>query len=111
MMRGSLVVAVIGPGALTFDLSIPCEVFGLDRSDISAPWYDFRLVTTEPGPVRTSTGFTIETPYGLDEVDRAATVIIPGWSDPEDRASPALVASLNAARGRGARIVSLCTGA
>jgi hypothetical protein len=59
-MRGSRVAAVIGHGALTFDLSIPCEVFGLDRSDIASPCYEFRLVAAEPGPVRTSTGFTIE---------------------------------------------------
>ena len=108
---GSLVVAVIGQGALTFDLSIPCEVFGLDRSDIAAPWYEFRLVAEAPGPVRTSTGFTIHTPYGLDDLDRAATVIVPGWSDPDHRASPALMAKLAAARDRGARVVSLCTGA
>jgi len=108
---GSLVVAVIGQGALTFDLSIPCEVFGLDRSDIAAPWYEFRLVAEAPGPVRTSTGFTIHTPYGLDDVDRAATVIVPGWSDPDHRATPALMAKLAAARERGARVVSLCTGA
>jgi len=59
-MRGSRVAAVIGHGALTFDLPIPCEVFGLDRSDIASPWYEFRLVAAEPGPVHTSTGFTIE---------------------------------------------------
>jgi hypothetical protein len=58
-MRGSR-VAVIGHGALTFDLPIPCEVFGLDRSDIASPCYEFRLVAAEPGPVRTSTGFTTE---------------------------------------------------
>ena len=30
------VAAVVDQGALTFDLSIPCEVFGLDRSDIAS---------------------------------------------------------------------------
>ncbi len=110
-MRGSRVAAVIGPGALTFDLSIPCEVFGLDRSDIAAPWYEFRLVAEGSSAVRTLTGFTIDTPYRLDQLDDAQTVIVPGWSDPEDRPSPGLVAALRAAHDRGARVVSLCTGA
>ena len=47
------VAAVIDQGALTFDLAIPCEVFGLDRSDIVSPWYEFRLVAAGSTPVRT----------------------------------------------------------
>ena len=35
------VAAVIDQGALTFDLAIPCEVFGVDRRDIVDPWYEF----------------------------------------------------------------------
>jgi hypothetical protein len=30
-----LVAAVVGQGALTFDLAVPGEVFGLDRSDMA----------------------------------------------------------------------------
>ena len=30
------VAAVIDQGALTFDFAIPCEIFGLDRSDNSS---------------------------------------------------------------------------
>ena len=32
-----VVAAVVDQGALTFDFAIPCEVFGLDRSDIVDP--------------------------------------------------------------------------
>src|SRR5262245_48999979 len=105
------VAAVIGAGALTFDLAVPCEVFGLDRSDIDDPWYDFRLVSADETPIRTSTGFTIDTPYRLADVEAAGTVIVPGWCDPEQRPSADLVAALLAAHARGARVVSLCTGA
>jgi AraC family transcriptional regulator, transcriptional activator FtrA len=106
-----LVAAVVGQGAHTFDLAVPCEVFGLDRSDIARPWYDFRLVAVEPPPLRTSTGFTIDTPYRLADLATADTVIVPGWSDPEHRAPPELIDALRAAQRRGARVVSLCTGA
>jgi len=88
------VAAVIDQGALTFDLAIPCEVFGLDRSDIASPWYEFRLVAAGSTPVRTQTGFTIDTPYGLDALRDADTVIVPGWADTEQAPSPALCAAL-----------------
>jgi len=105
------VAAVIDEGALTFDLSIPCEVFGLDRSDISDPWYEFMLCAAGKSPVRTQTGFTIDTPFRLRDLRRAETIIVPGWIDPDVPPSPALVRELRAAHERGARVVSLCTGA
>lgn len=107
----SVVAAVIDEGALTFDLAIPCEVFGLDRSDIVAPWYEFMVVAAGSSPVRTQTGFLLDTPFGLGELARADTIIVPGWSDPDVLPSPELCDALCAAHARGARIVSLCTGA
>src|SRR5262249_57045451 len=103
--------AVIAQGALTFDLSIPCEVFGLDRRDIADPWYEFLLVAAGERRVRTQTGFVIETGHGLEELERADTIVVPGWADPELEPSPALVDALVRAHGRGVRLVSLCTGA
>src|SRR5829696_3164852 len=105
------VAAVIEQGALTFDFAIPCEVFGLDRSDIVDPWYEFLVVAAGDQSVRTQTGFVIEAPHGLDALERADTIVVPGWSDPEDEPSDALKESLVAAHDRGARLVSLCTGA
>ena len=105
------VAAVVDQGALTFDLSIPCEVFGLDRSDIASPWYEFLLVAAGKTPVRTQTGFLLDTPHGLEDLDRADTVIVPGWSDPAQPPSDPLCGALQAAHARGARVVSLCTGA
>jgi AraC family transcriptional activator FtrA len=105
------VAAVIDQGALTFDFAIPCEVFGLDRSDIVDPWYEFLVVAAGDRSVRTQTGFVIEAPHGLEELERADTIVVPGWSDPEHEPSDALKESLVAAHERGARLVSLCTGA
>jgi AraC family transcriptional activator FtrA len=105
------VAAVIGEGALTFDLAVPCEVFGLDRSDLGVDWYRFLLVSADPSPITTSTGFRLDTPHRLDALAGAGTVVVPGWCDPEVRPSAALVAALTAAHRAGARIVSLCTGA
>src|SRR4051794_29976665 len=105
------VAAVIDEGALTFDLAIPCEVFGLDRSDIVNPWYEFLVVAAGERRVRTQTGFVVEAPHGLDRLEGADTIVVPGWSDPDDEPSDALKQALRDAHGRGARVVSLCTGA
>ena len=88
------VAAVIDQGALTFDLAIPCEVFGVDRRDIVEPWYEFLVVAAGTTPVRTQTGFTIDTRHRLRDLDRAETIVVPGWSDPDDRPSAGLCAAL-----------------
>src|SRR3954454_9944936 len=105
------VAAVIDQGALTFDFAIPCEVFGVDRRDIADPWYELLVVAAGDRRVRTQTGFAIEAPHGLCALARADTIVVPGWGDPELPPSPALVRALGAAHERGARIVSICTGA
>ena len=105
------VAAVIDQGALTFDFAIPCEIFGLDRSDIVEPWYEFLVVAAGDRRVRTQTGFVIEVPHRLKALDRADTIVVPGWADPEMEPSDALKESLVRAYDRGARLVSVCTGA
>jgi transcriptional regulator GlxA family with amidase domain len=104
------VAAVAGEGCLTFDLAVPCEVFGWDRSYLGVEWYDFKVVAVDPPPLRTVTGFTIDTPHRLDELEAADTIIIPGWADPDVPPSPELVEALHAAHDRGARIASICIG-
>lgn len=105
------VAAVVDQGALTFDFAIPCEVFGIDRSDIASPWYEFLVVAAGERRVRTQTGFTIEAPHGLAALDRADTIVVPGWTSPEVEPDAKLVAALRRAHRRNARIVSICTGA
>ena len=61
--------------------------------------------------MRTQTGFVIEAPHGLDALERADTIVVPGWSDPEMEPSDALKEALVLAYDRGARLVSVCTGA
>ena len=105
------VAAVVDQGALTFDFAIPCEVFGLDRSDIASPWYEFLVVAAGDRRVRTQTGFVIEAPHDLAALDGADTIVVPGWVSPAVDPSAELVAALQRAHRRGARIVSICTGA
>jgi AraC family transcriptional regulator, transcriptional activator FtrA len=105
------VAAVVDQGALTFDFAIPCEVFGLDRRDIVDPWYEFLVVAAGNRRIRTQTGFDLIAPHGLEALERADTIIVPGWSDPDVEPSTGLKNALVDAHERGARVVSLCTGA
>ena len=109
--RRHTVAAVIADGVAPFELAVGCEVFGIDRSELVDPWYRFLVCAAETTPVRTSVGFTIDTPYGLDEVRRADTVIVPAWSPADRELPPGLADALHAAHRRGARILSVCSGA
>ena len=50
-------------------------------------------------------------PTASSALERADTIVVPGWSDPDDEPSDELKGALVAAHDRGARVVSLCTGA
>jgi AraC family transcriptional regulator, transcriptional activator FtrA len=108
--RQRTVAAVIGDGVLTFDFACACEVFGYDRSDIVTPWYRFLIVSQDPPPIRTSTGFMMSPELGLDALEEADTVIVPGWADDLRPPRPETIAALQAAYDRGARIASVCIG-
>lgn len=102
--------AVIYAGVHPFELAVPCEVFGLDRSELGVPWYDFFVASVDPPPVGTFVeGFSINTAYGLDDLARADTLVFPGWD--LDRPVPApLIKAVRDAEVRGARLLSVCTG-
>ena len=94
---------------VAFDLSTPAEVFSLAWSR-HEPLYETTTCAVQRGPVRTTSGFTIEAEAGLDRLDGADTVLVPGYRGLEAPPEAAL-AALRTAAGRGARIASICTGA
>lgn len=107
--KRQLVAAVVSDGFALFELSIVSEVFGSDYSSIVPGWYRFALCTASPSPVRSSHGLAVEVEHGLEVLRRADTVvIIPTRTSVP---SPELVEGLVRAHRRGARIVSICTGA
>jgi transcriptional regulator GlxA family with amidase domain len=106
------VAAVIGHETSPFELAVACEVFGIDRSeDFGVPWYRFMVVAAEEPPIRAATGFTIDTPYRLDSLRKADTIVVPARSGAPEAMAPQLIDALRAAHRRGARILSVCTGA
>lgn len=109
--RAPRVVAVVAfDGISPFHLSVPCAVFGEDRTAGGVPRYEVLVCSADPGPIRTSAGFSIAGSRPLTALRRAATVIVPSWRDPLEAPPPALLSELRAAHRRGARIVGLCLG-
>jgi AraC family transcriptional regulator, transcriptional activator FtrA len=102
-----LVVTVLAPGANPFEFAVSCEVFGLRRPELDVEWYEHRLATTVD-PLVVHGGWTVSTPFGLEALTDADTVVVPAcpMEVPRD-----LAAALRAAYDRGARIVSFCSGA
>ncbi len=94
-----------------FELGVLCEVFGVDRPDDPLlPSFDFALCTARPGPVRTVSGFDLVVEHGLERIATADLVALPairrGVEVPVE-----LVEALRAAAARGARLMSVCSGA
>ncbi|MFJ3904996.1 GlxA family transcriptional regulator [Streptomyces sp. NPDC090025] len=99
-------VAVLAlPGVLPLDLGIPVQAFG------SGTRYEV-TVCADPsaGPV-VSGGFTVGAPAGPEALRVADTVVVPGYEHPEAPLPAPVLAALRAAHARGARLVSICTGA
>jgi transcriptional regulator GlxA family with amidase domain len=116
MMEGVLknVAVVALDGFSPFELAVPCEVFGSDRTDEGLPGYDFAVVAGEPGPLRSDVGFILQTDAGLERLAEADLVVVPAPSDERcaqsDWPEP-LLAALRAVVARGGRVMSVCTGA
>lgn len=105
------VAAVVGRNASPFELGVVCEVFGFDRSKDGLPVYDFAVCATEPGPLMTGGGFRIDTAHGLERLATADLIAIPGWDELDVEPPAALLEALRQAVARGARVMSVCTGA
>ncbi|MFB9687869.1 helix-turn-helix domain-containing protein [Amycolatopsis plumensis] len=114
------VVALVVPAEMglrswdLYEVSIAATVFGVPQPDLADPWYDLRICGVG-SPAADAPGLSLRTPYGLEGLDGAETVIVPSVPDacvedgapvPED-----LVSALRNAYDHGARVVSLCTGA
>ncbi len=131
------VAVVVVNGFLPFEFGTICEVFGVDRADDRLPSYDFAVVAGEPAPLRAHNDFTIQPSCGLERLEEADLIALPAVGDdrlsmyavpktqkgpirrPRPPAGPDaprefpedLLQALGRAVDRGARVLSVCSGA
>lgn len=111
MERDPMKVALLAyDGLCTFEFGTMVEIFGLPRPEFER-WYRFHVAGLERGPLRATGGVIVEAPHGLRTLDRAGTIVVPGWRGLEDPVPDALVRKLRRAHEEGARILSVCSGA
>lgn len=105
------VVVVATQDVPLFELAIPCEVFGIDRRDLTPHWYAFELVAAASA-ITTGQGLTLPAGRGLAALEDADTIIVPACAGVHAAPpAPALLDALVVASERGSRIASVCSGA
>jgi len=109
-MTDPIIAVLAFDGISPFHLSVPCLVFGEDRTSIGLPRFEFRICALKAGPIHTEAGLTVAAPHGLDGLDRADIVIVPSWHHLDEPMSPLLMEALCQAHRRGALMVGLCLG-
>jgi len=105
-----LVAAVAYDRLCTFEFGCTVELFALPRPELEVPWYDFAVCAAERGPIRAAGGIAVQVSHSLRLLDRADTIVVPGWRDPDEAPPPDLLRKLRQAHDRGARLCSICSG-
>lgn len=106
------VAVLVTEGMAPFEFGSVVEVFGLPRPELDVPWYELTVCADRPGvPMRMVGGFTMTAAAGLDVFAAADTLIVPAVPDPRTGPSEAVADAVRAAHARGARVVSICSGA
>lgn len=106
----SNVAVIVFDEVSPFELGVACEAWGRDRSDDGLPVMDFAVCSAGGRVVRTISGFDLDIRHGLDRVAEADLVALPTMYC--STGVPAeVIDALHAAYDRGARIMSICSGA
>ncbi|MEV7320604.1 helix-turn-helix domain-containing protein [Streptomyces sp. NPDC093970] len=102
------VAVLVLEGAKPLDVGIPAQVF---TTRASMP-YEVRVCGAAPGLVAGGDGLSYHVAHGLDALEWAEIVFVPGYRFPDrNDPPPAVVEALLAAHRRGARVAAISTGA
>jgi len=108
-MLRNIAVPVL-PHLSPFELGVLCEVFGIDRTGQGVPAFEFAVCAERPGePLPVQTGFTLVAEHGFDRLAEADLIAVPAVE--EGPYPEALLQALRDAVARGARVMSVCSGA
>lgn len=102
------VAVLVLDGAKPLDVGIPAQVFSTRRS---MP-YEVRVCGPTTGLIRGGDGLSFGVANGLEALEWADIVFVPGYRQPDREEPPtAVVDALVAAHARGARLAAISTGA
>jgi AraC family transcriptional regulator, transcriptional activator FtrA len=108
--RPHRVVALVNSPQSPFELAIASEVFGIRRPDVPMD-YEFSICSRVPGLIGTLAGYPIVVARGLEHLNEADTIVIPGWEPTGAQVPAEVLEALVLAHDRGVRLLSICTGA
>ncbi|UOQ58192.1 helix-turn-helix domain-containing protein [Leucobacter allii] len=102
------VAVVVLEGAKPLDVGIPAQVF---TTRASMP-YSVDVCGVRPGAIAGGDGLSYHVEHGLEALEAADLVFVPGYRHPDREPPPAALAdALRAAHARGARLAAISTGA
>jgi AraC family transcriptional regulator, transcriptional activator FtrA len=110
--RPHRVAVIVDEGTNPFEVGVATELFGLPRPELGLPGPLYEVMVCTPAPeVRMNHGFFILSgAHGLDAVDSADTLVVPGRPDNVVPRGAAVLDAIRRTHARGARVMSLCTG-
>ena len=106
------VVVLVDESTNPFEVGVATELFGLPRPELGlpGPLYELTLCTPAPDVLMNHGFFVMSGAPGLDAVEGADTLIVPGRPDNVVPRAPAVLDAIRHAHARGTRVVSFCTG-
>ncbi len=111
-MRTHRVAVLVDDGTNPFEVGVATELFGLPRPELGLPYPPYRVVlcTSAPEVPMNHGFFTMTGIAGLDAVDEADTLVVPGRPDNVVPRGEAVLGAIRRAHAHGTRVVSFCTG-
>jgi transcriptional regulator GlxA family with amidase domain len=105
------VVVLCPHGLVAFDLTIAVQAFGVASKRDGTPLYEVSTCSEGGAEVATTTGFGLRPQHGLEALEWADTVVVPGYFAMLDPLPDTMSEAVGGAAARGARVLSVCTGA
>lgn len=99
------VTVVIPDEVVVLDAAIPIDVFGSD------PNYRLEVCAVSPMATTSVPGLSCVATAGLEALRHAGTVVVPGYASYGEPPPEPVLRALRDAHARGARMLSICTGA
>lgn len=99
--------------AVLYDVGTAAQVFGprMSRPERPEQQYVMTVCGARRGKVRTTSGIVVDVDCGLEALETADLIVVPGTRPDAVERQHRAFAALRIAHARGARVMSICTGA